>query len=163
MISPMQISESTQGIVLYYPIWTAAAFAAGALALAALALAGRARIRRRWPIVAAMLVAAWGAIHVATFRTTITNDAGSAYAFLRYEHHVRWTDARDIYLERAASGNWRIVVIDRERRAFDFDVADLAVADRDRVMAYMVDRMPRSAFAPEVMKRQAPHGARPAS
>ena len=159
----MQISENAQGIVLSYPLWTAAVSAAGALALAALAFAPRARIRRRGPIVAAMLVAAWGAIHLATFRMTITNDAGTAYAFLRYEHNVRWRDAQDIYLERAASGDWRIVVIDREHRAFDFDVADLAVADRDRVMAYMADRMPQSAFAPELMKRRAPHGARPAS
>ncbi|MGZ9066904.1 MAG: hypothetical protein ACXW2I_16425 [Burkholderiales bacterium] len=90
---------------------------------------------------------------------------GSVYALLRYDHAVRWKDAADIYLEQRGGVNWHIVVLDRERRAFDFNVADLSIDDRDRIMAYMVDRIPESAFArdPTLLKRQAPHGPRPAS
>jgi hypothetical protein len=165
MITPMQISETAQGLVLSYPLWTAVAFVAGTLALIALAVFGRSRIRRRWPISLAIVFAAWGAVYSATYQAIVTDEAGSAYAFLRYDHTVRWEDAADIYLERQGSGDWHIVVIDRHRRAYAFDVAELTVEERDRVMGYMVDRMPESAFRrkPELLKRQAPHAARPAS
>jgi hypothetical protein len=166
MISLMQISTTAHGLVLSYPLWTSFAFGAIALAAAAYAVACRARIRRRWPVSLAILIAAWAAIYAGTFKATITDDAGSAYAFLRYSHSVRWQDAADIYLERRGNGNdWQIVVIDRERRAYRFDVAELSIPDRDRVMAYMVDRMPANAFrpAPELLKRHASPGARPAS
>jgi hypothetical protein len=71
---------------------------------------------------------------------------------------------RDIYLERRG-GDWQIVVIDVRARAHRFDVAELSIEQRDRMMAYMVDRMPEAAFkrAPELLKREAPSGVRPAS
>jgi hypothetical protein len=163
MISLLQISESAHGLILSYPRWTVIALLAATLLLAVYAVVARARIRRRWPVSLAIVFAAWAAIYVATFRTAIGIDAGSAYAFLRYDHTVRWKDAADIYLEQRG-GDWRIVVLDRQRRAFDFDVAELSIEDRDRLMAYIVDRMPASAFGrpAELMKRHAPVGARPA-
>ena len=158
------MSEGAHGLVLSYPTWVAAALAAAALAFLALAVFGRARLRRRWPVSVAIVFAAWAAFYVATFRATVTDEAGTAYAFLRYDHTVRWTDAADIYLERRG-GDWQIVVLDAEQRAYPFDVAELSVEERDRVMAYMVDRLPEAAFhrAPELMKREAPSGPRPAS
>ena len=163
MISLLQISESAHGLVVSYPTWAAIALLAATLALTAYAVVARARIRRRWPVSLAIVFAAWAGIYVTTFRTTIGIDTGSAYAFLRHDHTVRWKDAADIYLEQRG-GDWCIVVVDRRQRAFDFDVADLSIEDRDRLMAYIVDRMPESAFAraPELLKRHAPAGARPA-
>lgn len=163
MISLVQISEGAQGLVLSYPAWTVVALGAGTLALAALAVFGRARLRRRWPVSVAIVFAAWAAVYVATFRATVTEEGGSAYAFLRYDHTVRWKDAADIYLERRGA-DWQIVVIDAQRRAYPFDVGELSIGERDRVMAYMVDRMPETAFrpAPELLRREAPSGARPA-
>ena len=161
MISLLQISESAQGLVLSYPVWTAIALLAATFLLTAYAVVARARIQRRWPVSLAIVFAAWAGIYVATFRTTIGIDTGSVYAFLRYDHTVQWKDAADIYLEQHG-GDWRIVVLDRHRRAFDFDVAELSVEDRDRLMAYMVDRMPASAFGrpAELMKRHAPSATR---
>ena len=53
---------------------------------------------------------------------------------------------------------------DRSARAYDFNVGDLSIEERDRVMAFMVDRMPASAFRPDatVLKREG-DGPRPAS
>ena len=163
VISLLEVSESAQGLVLSYPLWAAVALAAATAAFIALAVFGRARLRRRWPASVAIMFAAWAAFYVATFKAVVTDEAGSAYAFMRYDHTVRWKDAADIYLERRG-GDWQIVVIDRSRRAYRFDVAELSIDERDRVMAYMVDRMPESAFrpAPELLKREAPAGARPA-
>ena len=133
------------------------------LALAASFFAQRMRFVRSWAATLAMLVAAWAGIYVATFRTTITEEAGSAYAFLRYDYTLRWKDAADIYVEqRGGANDWQIVVIDRRRRAYHFDVAELPVEDRDRVMTYMVDRMPPSAFErpPELLRRRSVSGPR---
>ena len=166
MISFVQISESANGLVLEYPLWAPIALGALALLLLAFAIARRARLVRRWPVSLAVVFAAWAAIYTATYQTTISDDGGSAYAFLRSDHFVRWQDAADIYLEQRRGGSdWQVVVIDRAQRAYAFDVAELSVDDRDRVMAYMVDRMPAHAFdrTPELMKRHAPVGARPAS
>lgn len=159
MISLLRISENTQGLVLTYPLWIAVALALVGLAL----VFGRARLPRRWPATVAVVFAAWAAFYVATFRATVTDEGGSAYAFLRYDHTVRWKDAADIYFERDG-GDWQIVVVDGQRRAYRFDVAELPVEERERVMAYMVDRMPATALqrTPELLKREATPGARPA-
>ncbi len=163
VISLLQISEGAQGLVLSYPLWIAVALVAATLALVALLVFGRKRLPRTWPVSVAIVFATWAAFYVATFRATVTDEAGSAYAFLRYDHTVRWKDAADIYLEHRG-GDWQIVVIDGRRRAYRFDVAELSIEQRDRVMAYMVDRMPESAFrrVPELLKREAPAGVRPA-
>ena len=163
MISLLQISTTAKGLVLSYPLWPSLTFAALALGVGVYTVVRRARIRRRWPLGLAIVFAAWAAIYVGTFKATITDETGSAYAFLRYDHAVRWKDAADIYLEhRGGRSDWQIVVIDRQRRAYRFDVAELSIDDRDRVMAYMVDRMPASAFqrAPELLKRHASPGPR---
>ena len=165
MVSLMHISEGAHGLVLSYPGWITVALMLTAAGLAASAIVRRAHIRRRWPVTLAVMVAAWAGVYVWTFKTTVTDEAGSVYAFLRYDHTVRWRDAADIYLEqRGGSSDWQIVVIDKQRRAYSFDVAELSIEDRDRVMAYMVDRMPAGAFArpPELLKRRSADGARPA-
>ena len=161
MNSSLQISESADALVLSYPLSIALAFGAVLMAIAAFAWLARRRFARGWPIHLAVALAAWATLHVATFRMTFSADAGSAYAFLRHDHTVRWRDAADIYLERSGA-DWRIVVIDRERRAYPFDVAELTAEERDRVMAYMVDRMPQDAFraAPELLRREAAQGTR---
>jgi hypothetical protein len=166
MFSLMRISEGDHGLVLSYPLWAGIAFLVGAVVLVTAAIIGRSRLRRAWPISVATLVALWAGLYFVTFKATITDEAGSVYAFMRYDHTVRWKDAADIYLEqRSGAHDWYIVVLDRQRRSFDFNVAELSIDDRDRVMAYMVDRMPGSAFqrAPALLKRQAPLGPRPAS
>jgi hypothetical protein len=161
----MHISEGAHGLVLSYPGWIAVALMFTAAGLAAYGIMRRAHIRRRWPITLAVMVAAWAGVYVWTFKTTVTDEAGSAYAFLRYAHSVSWKDAADIYLEQRGGGSdWQIVVIDKQHRAYNFDVAELSIDDRDRVMAYMVDRMPESVFKrpPELLKRRSAEGARPA-
>jgi hypothetical protein len=166
MISLMHLSEGAHGLVLSYPVWIGIALLLLAAGLAVYAIRRRARLRRPWPIALAVVVAAWAGIYVATFKATVTDEAGSVYAFMRSEHTVRWEDAVDIYLEHRGGGSdWQIVVIDNQRRAHGFDVAELSIEDRDRVMAYMVDRMPASAFhrPPELLKRRAEASARPAS
>ena len=128
------------------------------VALLAAALFSRRDARRRWPVGVATAIAVWGAVYVTTFNATITNEKGSVYGFLRYDHTIRWQDAADIYLEQhGGRDDWHIVVLDRERRAFDFNIAELSLDDRDRVMAYMVDRMPESAAprSPSLLQRQA--------
>lgn len=163
MISLLQVSEDGHGLVLSYPSWIAVGFTLVALALATYAVVRRRRMPRAWPVTIAVVVAAWAGIYVATFRTTVDDGGGSAYAFLRYDHSVRWKDAVDIYLEQRGGGHdWQIVVVDRHRRSYNFDVAELSVEDRDRVMAYMVDRMPATAFArpPELLRRRAATGPR---
>ncbi|HYC47298.1 MAG TPA: hypothetical protein VED01_17625 [Burkholderiales bacterium] len=164
MISLVQISESAQGLVLTYPLWIAIALAAATAALVVFAVVRARKLKRRWPLSLAVVFAAWACVYVATYRMSVSEESGAAYAFLRFDHVVRWNDAADIYLEQHG-GDWRIVVIDRARRAFAFDVAELSIDQRDRVMAYMVDRMPQSAFprAPELLRRHAGPGPRPAS
>ena len=160
MLSPMQINESAAGIALSYPWWIGAAFAMFAAGFAILA---RRRARRHWPLIAAALIASWAGVYFTTFSTTITAEAGRVYGFLRYDDSVRWRDATDIYLERRG-GEWTIVVQDRHGLAHAFDVGDLGVEDRNRVMTYMVDRMPQSAFRPDtaLLKREG-GGPRPVS
>ena len=155
----MQISENAGVLALSYPLWIGAVFAL----LAAIAIGCTLIARRRWPLLAAALMSSWAAAYFITFRTTVTDDAGRVYGFLRYDHSVRWQDARDIYLERRGS-EWTIVVQDNGGRAYAFNVGDLPVEQRDRVMAHMVDRMPDNAFRPDraLLKREA-GGARPAS
>jgi hypothetical protein len=163
VISLLHLSRDAHGLVLSYPWWVAAALALASLGLTAYVGLRRRRLARAWPVTLAALVAAWAGIYVATFRIAITDESGSGYAFLRYDHTVRWKDAADIYLEqRGGASDWQIVVIDRHRRAYNFDVAELPLEQRDRVMAYMVDRMPASAFdrAPELLKRRSAAGAR---
>jgi hypothetical protein len=157
MFSLMQISEGPNALVLSYPLWIGAVFVVLAAVAIGWAMLPRRRARRRWPFFTAAAIASWAAIYVATFSATITADAGRVYGFLRYDYSVRWQDARDIYLEHS-SGRWTIVVRDRNDSTFDFDVADLSVEQRDRVMAYMVDRMPESAFHRDttVLKREGP-------
>lgn len=161
----MHLSESAHGLTIAYPLWTGAAFLLLAGALVAYSVAGGVLIRRRWPITVAVILSLWAGAYFGTFKATLNEQAGSLYAFMRYDHTVRWKDAADIYLEQRAGADWHIVVVDRERRAFDFNVADLSIDDRGRMMAYMVDRMPQSAFErdPALLKRQAPSGTRPAS
>jgi hypothetical protein len=163
MFTLMHVSQSTDHLVLSYPLWVGAALLLAAAALCACAIFSRKRVRARWAVGVATVVATWAGIYFATFNARITNDAGSVYAFLKHDHSIRWKDASDIYLERRSGARgWQIVVLDRQRRAFAFDVADLSVDDRDQVLAYMVDRMPPDAFPrePALLKRKAPDHAR---
>jgi hypothetical protein len=149
MFTLMQISRGADHLVLSYPLWLGAALLLAATGLAARAIFSRRR--GRWALGIATVIAAWAGTHFATFEATISNEAASTYAFLRYDHGIRWKDATDIYLEQRGSGRgWRIVVLDR------------AVDERDQVLAYMVDRMPREAFPREraFLKRHAPNHAR---
>jgi hypothetical protein len=162
MLSFMYVAVGADRLVLSYPLWIGVALLLVAIALFSYAAFARKRIRRRWPISLATLLAAWAGLYFATFNTTITAESGSTYAFMRYDHSVRWKDASDIYLERRGGGSdWNIVVVDGKRRTFEFNVSDLSIDDRDRVMAYIVDRMPENAFrAPALLKREAPVGIR---
>ena len=159
----MQISENATGLALSYPLWIGAVFVLLSLVAAGYALLTRRRARRRWPFIAAAALSSWAAVYFTTFSTTLTAESGSVYGFLRYDHSVRWVDARDVYLQRRG-GEWTIVVQDRDSRAHEFDVGDLSVEERDRVMTYMVDRMPANAFRPDsaLLRREGP-GARPVS
>jgi hypothetical protein len=163
MLSPMRISEDAAGLALSYPLWIGVAFALLAAVAVGFASMARRRPRRLWPLVAAALIASWAGVYFTTFSTTITADSGRVYGFLRYDDSVLWRDATDIYLERRG-GEWTIVVQDRHGLAHDFDVGDLGIEERDRVMTYMVDRMPQSAFRPDtaLLKREG-GGARPVS
>lgn len=164
MSSLMHVSQGADRLVLSYPLWIGLTLLLVAVALAACAIRARRQLRRIGPVSVATIVAAWAGLYFATFTATLTADTGSVYAFLRYDHAVRWEDAADIYLEQRGGGSdWHIVVLDRQRRAFDFNVADLSIEDRDRVMAYMVDLVPDSTFSrsPALLKRQAPQGPRP--
>ena len=160
----MHVSQGADRLVLSYPLWIGLTLLLLAVALAAYVIRTRRRLRGIGPVSVATIVAGWAGLYFATFTATLTPDAASVYAFLRYDHEVRWKDATDIYLEQRGGGSdWHIVVLDRDRRAFDFNVADLSIEDRDRVMAYMVDLVPESAFSrsPALLKRQGPQGPRP--
>lgn len=161
MFSLMHVTQGADRLVLSYPLWIACALliAAGAF----LGYGVLRRSRRRWTMGLATLVAAWAGLYFATFNATFTGESGSVYGFLRYDQRMQWKDAADIYLEqRGGPRDWYVVVVDRKRRIFDFNVADLSIEDRDRVMAYMVDRMPESVFRgePALMKRHGAVGAR---
>ena len=116
---------------------------------AAAALAGDRRDRFR----------AWAAFLVATSPTVTTSGKRVPVPPLR--PHRPLNDSADIYLERRG-GDWEIVVVDGQQRAYRFDVAELPLDQRERVMAYMVDRMPVTAVRrmPELLKREAPSGIR---
>ena len=166
MFSPMQISESAHGLVLSYPLSTGVTFLAAAVALVGYGLLGRRLIRRRWPIVLATAVAIWAASYFITFRVMLDDKAGSVYAFWGGDRSIRWQDATDIYLEhRGGATDWYVVVLDTQRRPFDFEVGDLSVEDRHRILAWMVDRMPPGASSdkPALLQRHAPYGPRRAS
>ena len=163
MLSALHLSTNADGLVLSYPLWIAALFGSLAAFAVGLAIVARRRLKRPWPLFAAAIVASWAAVYFATFNATLTHDGGTVYGFLRYDESVRWRDARDIYLERRG-GEWTIVVRDDANHAHDFAVGELAIPDRDRVMAFMVDRMPASAFRRDdsVLRREG-EGPRPAS
>ena len=164
MSSLMHLTPYADRLVLSYPLWLGMTLLLAAAALLACAVLGDKRIRRRWTLSAATVVAAWAGLYFSTFSAIIAHESGSVCALFRCQQSVDWKDAADIYLERSRGDrDWRIVVIDRQHRSFDFNVADLSIDDRDRVMAYMVDRMPDSAFprSPALLKRQAPSGPRP--
>jgi hypothetical protein len=166
MFSAMQISESAQGLVLTYPLSTGVVFLAVAALLTGYGLFGRRLIRRRSPVVLAGAVALAAASYFLTFRATLDDEAARVYAFLYADRAISWKDAADVYLERREGGDdWRIVVLDGRRRAFDFDVTHLSLEERHRVMAYMVDRVPAgvSSGTPALLERQAPYGPRRAS
>ena len=159
----MHVTQGADRLVLSYPLWIGCALLIAAVALLGYGVLRGRRIRRRWTIGLATVVAAWAGLYFATFNATLTRESGSVYGFLRYDQRMQWKDAADVYLElRGAGRDWYIVVLDRQRRIFDFNVADLSIADRDRVIAYMVDRMPDSAFRrePTLRKRQGAVGAR---
>ena len=163
MFSLMHISDEAHAIVVSYPLWVGLGLLALAAVLAACNFAAGVRIvRRRWVLSAAMLVAGWSGLYFATFKATIGPEAGTVYAFLRYDHTVAWKDAADIYLEQQGSGPSHIVVVDRKRRPYDFNVADLADTDRERLLDYMIARMPHDApsDARALIKRQAPASVR---
>lgn len=163
MLSLMQLSEEADRLVLAYPLWTGAAFLVAAAALVAVAVLARSRLKRRWPVSAAVVIAAWAAVYFATFNATLTAESGRVYGFMRYNDAMHWKDAIDVYLERsAAAGEWRIVVLDRNRRQVHFNVADLSAEERDRVIAYIVDRLPANVFRsePTLLKRDAPDARR---
>src|SRR5688572_22164066 len=107
MFTAMQLSENASGLVLTYPLWIGAAFAMLAAVAVGYAFVTRGRARRRWPLIAATLIASWAGIYFSTFNATIGAETGSVYGFLRYDHSVRWQDARDVYLERRG-GEWTI-------------------------------------------------------
>ena len=163
MTSLMQISQHADQLVVSYPWWIAVALLLLSAALLRFAVFGATMMRRRWIIGVATVVAAWAGLYFATFNATLTNEAGSVYVFLGHPRVVQWQDAKDIYLERRGR-EWRIVVLQTEKRPFELNVADLSVGDRDRIMAYMVDRMPENAFprSPALLRRHAPGGPRPA-
>jgi len=166
MFSPMQISESAQGLVLSYPLSTGLIFLFAGIAVAALSLLGRRIIRRRWPIVLAAAVSMWAATYFLTFRAALDDQAGSIYAFPYSGWSIMWKDATDVYLEHRGGGtDWHIVVRDAQRRPFEFEVGDLSIEDRHRLMAFMVDRMPPGASSgePALLLRRAPYGPRRAS
>lgn len=163
MFSAMQISESAQGLVLSYPLSTGLVFLAAAVALSGYGLLGRRFVRRRWPVVFAGFVALWAAGYFMSFTATLDQEAGSVYVFPGPQQSIRWQDAADVYLEHRGGGSdSRIVVLDAQRRMFDLDVANLSLDDRQRVMEYMVDRIPPGASGrtPALLERQAPAGAR---
>jgi hypothetical protein len=162
MYSLMHVTQGVDQLVVSYPLWIGVVLLLAAAAFLVCALFAGKKIRRRWTVSVATVIAVWSGLYFATFNTTITREAGTVYGFLRYDHSIRWQDAVDIYLEQRGGGNWHIVVLDTHRHTFDFDVADLSIDDRDRVMAYMVDQMPDTAFprAPALMKRQGPIGTR---
>src|SRR4051812_8123555 len=113
MNSLMQVSQQADRLVLSYPIGLAVAFLVAAAALCVYAVFARKVARRRWALGTATLVAAWAGLYFASFNATITRDGGSVYAFMRYDHSVRWHDAADIYLEQRGAGHdWHIVVLD---------------------------------------------------
>jgi hypothetical protein len=157
MVSLVQISQTAQGLVLAYPLWNAVALAAAAAVLLAYAIVRGRRMHRRWPLSLAVVFATWAAVYAATYRVSVNDEAAGAYAFLRFDHTLRWKDAADIYLERHGAAEWRIVVTDRERRSHAFDVAELSHEERERVLAYMLARMPDGAVtsAPQLMRRHA--------
>jgi hypothetical protein len=163
MISLVQISETAQGLVLAYPRWSAIALAAAAATLLALAFVRATRVKRRWPFCVAVVFAAWAAIYAATYRVNVSDDAAHAYAFMRFDHTVRWNDAADIYLEQRDGAGKQIVVTDRARRLYVFDVAELSREECERVLAYMVARMPAGSLAraPQLMRRHAAPAVRP--
>ena len=162
MLSPMHISESAAGLTLHYPLWIGVLFALLALVAVAYTAIARRRLKRYWPLLAAAAISSWAGVYFMTFSATFDAEGGAVYGFMRYDHSVRWRDARDVYLERSG-GDWTIVVR-AERGAYELNVGDLAAEARDRVMAYIVDRMPASAFRPDtaLLKREG-DGPRPVS
>src|SRR5687767_8790141 len=109
MISLVQVSESAHGLELAYPLWCALTLALATAALLVFAFVRGSRIRRRWPLSLAVVFAAWATVYVATYRVNVEDDAARGYAFLRFDHAVRWKDAIDLYLEQGG-GDSRIVV-----------------------------------------------------
>lgn len=158
----MQLTQHADHLVLSYPWWIGTGLLIAATILLTCAAFGARALRRRWTATAAGAVSIWAGLYFTTFTAVITQESGSVHTFPRHEQTVNWKDATDIYLERSG-GEWHIVIVDALKRKLEFNVADLPISDRDRVMAYMVDRMPETAFprSPGLMKRHAPGASRP--
>src|SRR4051812_9123081 len=89
MLPTMQISQSAGALVLSYPLWIGAVFVFLAGLAIGYTIIARRRLRRHWPLVAAMLISAWAGVYFTTFNAIITRETGSVYGFLRYDESVR--------------------------------------------------------------------------
>jgi len=163
MTSLMHLSQHSDRLVLAYPAWVGIAFIVAAVVLVVCVVFGGQRTRRRSLFGVASVVAAWAGLYFATFNATITHETGSVSAFMHDQRAMQWKDAKDLYLERRGSErDSRIIVLDARGQPFEIGVGDLSIADRDRLMAYIVDHVPDSAFprSPSLLKRHAPNGTR---
>ena len=152
MFSLMQLTADAHGLVIAYHPAVGATLVATAVALATFVAVRGNRIKRRWPLLAAIAIAGWSGVHFATFTMRLTPESAAIHSLLQKER-VSWQDAAAVYLEKPRTGDPYIVVVDRARRAFEVYVADLSAPDRERAMAYMLARInvnePRRAPAVE--------------
>ena len=141
----INLVETSSGFVMSYPLWLGILSIAG-VALIAYAARPKAEVKKRWGIIVVGALLTWGGIYFTTFKATLTAESGRVYGFLRHNERIDWTDATAAaVVQRSGKGgpSYFLLVARRSGGDFELPLGGLNDAERLRVVAFVLSKMPR--------------------
>ncbi len=144
----MQLTETTQGLLIAYPGWLGLLVFALGIALAIWIWRNFVLNGKLFGYCAATLLALFGGVYFFTFKAELTAEQGRAYALFRGGHtQVDWRQARSVVMEeRPGKGRPTYIVVDQVRGTrYEINVTDLSGSDRASVLAYIRTQIERAA------------------
>ena len=132
----MQLIESADGLVIVYETW----FRFLALAFGSFFAVAALFVRQhRTRVVVIGVIGAVMGIYPLTFEGQLSPEGGSAYALLRYDNSVYWSDVSSVDMERRHGRRavTAFIVAQTEDEPFELDVTGLSERQRERVLEYV--------------------------